>query len=484
MMEVRTVDIVVVGFGGAGACAAIEAHDAGACVQILEKAPEGGGNTRESGGTIRQINDWRLAVEHYKAVTQGTTPTDILEAFAAGVGPLLEWLRETVGATLVEAALLDGFPRMPVGSSFPALPGAEALGARLRVAPGEPGESGGSALWTSLKAAVERRGIDVRYNAPVRRLVRNGSDSRITGVVFEDRDNEVTVRASRGVVLTCGGFASNRDMHRNFIGGVDFHAFGPPGRNTGDGVSMAMEAGADLWHMYALAGPFGYKFPEYEAAFAHLMPSAGYIYVDRDAERFINEAEIEYHACALTALAFDPLRGRYPRIPAYVIFDEIARQAGPIAFSGAGWNRRFPWSADNTAEIERGWIKKADDLESLARLLDLAPGKLAATVAHYNGACDLGHDGLFGRRAEYLTSLAVPPFYGVAIWPCLLNTQGGPRRSAAAEILSVRGAAIPGLYGAGELGSIWGMLYPGAGNLTEALIFGRIAGRNAAGCGA
>ena len=65
------------------------------------------------------------------------------------------------------------------------------------------------------------------------------------------------------------------------------------------------------------------------------------------------------------------------------------------------------------------------------------------------------------------------------LWPCLLNTQGGPRRNARAEVLDVHGQPIPGLYSAGELGSMWGQLYPGAGNIGEALVTGQIAARSA-----
>jgi succinate dehydrogenase/fumarate reductase flavoprotein subunit len=72
------------------------------------------------------------------------------------------------------------------------------------------------------------------------------------------------------------------------------------------------------------------------------------------------------------------------------------------------------------------------------------------------------------------------PFYAIPVWPALFNTQGGPRRSARAEAVGTSGTPIPGLFSAGELGSIWASLYPGAGNVTETLVFGRIAGRSAA----
>ncbi len=81
-----------------------------------------------------------------------------------------------------------------------------------------------------------------------------------------------------------------------------------------------------------------------------------------------------------------------------------------------------------------------------------------------------------GRKMSVLKS----PFYGIPLWPCLLNTQGGPRHGTRGEVIGLEGIAIPGLFAAGELGSIWIDLYPGGGNLIEAIVSGRIAGAAAA----
>jgi succinate dehydrogenase/fumarate reductase flavoprotein subunit len=178
-------------------------------------------------------------------------------------------------------------------------------------------------------------------------------------------------------------------------------------------------------------------------------------------------------------LQFDPVRGEYPRIPSYIIFDETTRASGPICHIRGGYNRRFEWSQDNSEEIERGWIQRADTIPGLATQLGLDADVLASTVDRYNAHCRAGNDADFGRT-DGLQALDAPPFCAIKAEPCLLNTQGGPRRDARARILDVFGEPIPGLFGAGELGSIWSSLYPGSGNISEALIFGRIAGREAA----
>jgi succinate dehydrogenase/fumarate reductase flavoprotein subunit len=85
-----------------------------------------------------------------------------------------------------------------------------------------------------------------------------------------------------------------------------------------------------------------------------------------------------------------------------------------------------------------------------------------------------------GRAPDSLVPLGRPPYYALELWPCLFNTQGGPKRNAGAQVLDVWGRPIKRLYSAGELGSLWHRNYPGAGNVSEALAFGRIAGKNAA----
>ena len=172
---------------------------------------------------------------------------------------------------------------------------------------------------------------------------------------------------------------------------------------------------------------------------------------------------------------------RYPRIPAYVVLDETTFRAGRLI----GWCPGaiidyYEWSRDNSAEIEKGWIKTAATIRELASEIGLKPEILQETVSKYNMCCVGGYDPEFGRRQETLSPISKPPFYAIEIIPCLLNTQGGPKRNAKAQILHVSCEPIKRLYSAGELGSIFNVLYPGAGNISECLSFGRIAGQNAA----
>ena len=122
---------------------------------------------------------------------------------------------------------------------------------------------------------------------------------------------------------------------------------------------------------------------------------------------------------------------------------------------------------------------------------------LEKTIAKWNEDVNNGEDTLFSRpvRPTQDTSHAAyrepitkiwsapidtAPFYALELYPCLLNTQGGPKHNAKAQVLDAFGAPIPHLYSAGEFGSMWGIIYQGAGNIGECLVFGRIAGENAA----
>jgi succinate dehydrogenase/fumarate reductase flavoprotein subunit len=474
----RNADVVVIGFGGAGATAAIEAHDAGASVIILEKAEVGGGTTQESSGNIRIIADQDKAARHYCALTLGTTPLEVMRVFTHGISEIPEWI-EKIGGTIQPTPadpIKYVFPYIAPTTSYPDFVGSEGIGGRF-AAKSEEGEGGGAALWRVLHKAVQSRNIDVTYNAPAKRLVKDGVE--ITGVIASGPQGDIHVQANRGVVLATGGFSYNPDMQRQFIG-MEIAAFSPPGRNTGDGVKMAQDVGADLWHMAAAVAGFGYKVPGYKAAFCAGILSEGFFIVDQKARRYFNEAHVEFHSGLLSAQVLDSVDGKRYRTPSFLIFDDKTRLSGPIATRVKhSYNQRFKWSGDNSEEIKKGWIKVGRSLGELAAQFDLPADKLQATLTRFNAAYAAGDDE-FARDPQLMRPLKKPPFYGIPIWPALSNTQGGPRRNEKAQVVDVFGKRIPRLYSAGELGSIWGQLYPGAGNVSECIVFGRIAGRNAA----
>ena len=128
-----------------------------------------------------------------------------------------------------------------------------------------------------------------------------------------------------------------------------------------------------------------------------------------------------------------------------------------------------------------GWIERANTIKQLAEKTKVPPVALEETVSKYNEACSRNKDAEFGRDKDWLIPVKTPPFYATELCEPIINTQGGPKHNAKAQVLDKDDKPIPRLYAAGELGSVFGPLYgPGGNNLPEAFAFGRIAGEQVA----
>ncbi len=469
-------DVVVVGFGAAGSVAAITAHDEGAEVLILEKMPEGGGNTRVSGGNII-IPKSREFINYLDALSFKTTDREIIEVFVEYAMKNGEWIRRMGGELQVFMPLSVGYPETVSGASFPHLKGAETI-VKYNIK-GRPEEGPPSkVLWNFLSNLVSKRGIKVLTKTPAKELI-SSQKGEIIGVVAENEGRVIYIKARRAVILTCGGFQNNPSLKWDYLPVKPLFFLGNPG-NTGDGIKMVQKVGGDLWHMTRLCCVVGFKSPEFEATFPIIFLSEGFIFIDKYGRRFVNEAGIEVHEYYKELSYFDVERMEYPRVPLWAIFDEETRRKGPICRSTAGYNRDlYSWSRDNLREIEKGWIIKGETIEEIAPKIFVAPEVLKETIERYNEFCKTGKDKDFNRPKEDLRALK-PPLYAIELWPALINTQGGPRRDKESRVLDPDGKPIPRLYAAGELGSIWGFLYQGACNISEAIVFGQIAGKNGA----
>jgi succinate dehydrogenase/fumarate reductase flavoprotein subunit len=347
---------------------------------------------------------------------------------------------------------------------------------------------GYSHTWEMLARAVRDRAIEILYETPGKALIQDGATQEILGIRAVQAGKPYYIAARRAVVLTCGGFENNQEMIRNYLPGLPYcYTSGSP-YNEGDGITMAMAVGADLWHMNNFAGPsMALKVPEFRSTFS-MVPlhfakelAGGMIVVGPDGRRFTDEKYKTSHGKVHIAGRWAPLS---TPCPMFMIFDHTLFASGPLYDKEprSGWNpmvERYAWSDDNRAELAQGWIKQAETITALAQTLELPPAALEATVNRWNAHCNAGADGDFGRT-RMLSPLALAPFYAVELSPAMLNTQGGPRRNARGQIVQPDGSPIPRLYSAGELGSIYSYLYQGTGNIGECLAFGRIAGRHAA----
>ncbi|MBI2908115.1 MAG: FAD-binding protein [Chloroflexi bacterium] len=484
----KTCDVAIIGYGMAGAVAAITAHDAGAKVIILEKQPADTHCTASSmsSGTFVCPNDVQGAITYLKTLWKVSddlywTPPDIIEAWAIYASQNKDWM-EKLGAKL---------RLVRKGGEHPGVPGADSIELWSFRGLGLP-------MMEMLYGHIKARGIEVVYSTPARELLTN-LRGEVIGVMAKDGMGEaVSVKALRGVILCCGGFEYNEEMKLQYLK-VYPSWFDAHPANTGDGVKMAMKVGADLWHMNCVSARFAAKFPGFPAPFkfdfggkgwitrlSHDQETAhpcGFIITDRYGRRYTNE-NFRVHSVYYETTSFDTHRLEYPRVPSYFIFDRVRMASGPLVqtHSGpAGPHRLYTWSPDNSAELRRGWITEGKTVGELARKLGMTPSVLRNTIGSWNGYCENGADPKFGRNPRELVPLNNPPFYAVQLLPGGANTQGGPRRNKLAQIVDPDGKPIPGLYEAGELGSVYGMINPAGGcNLAECIAFGRIAGENAA----
>jgi succinate dehydrogenase/fumarate reductase flavoprotein subunit len=500
MAPASSVDVVVVGFGAAGIAAAITAHDGGADVVVLEKTPRelSGGNSRVAGQVWYTPSSPELA-KSYLTGLSGEMPVapDVADAWAAEVCETTAWVlaRAEEAKGHIEVDPLD--PWQDQGSDLADLTYGETVlqqtgwettrdefpefdnsGGTNYIYFGET--QGYARLWLRLKAALEQRGIPVLYETPAAALLRD-ADGTITGVRTGGREGEHDITARGGVVLACGGFENNPEMARAYLGVPAITPWGSPA-NTGDGIRMGQKVGAGLQNMYQRMPHFGIRIPGRDIG-EFLHPAGpSFIHVRADGRRFVDETLHWRHGKATVG-------GRiefHPTAHMWTVFDEDARLAGPLTLRrevfASGWLRQaehYDWSEDNSVEIEKGWIVRADTIPELAERLGVDPAGLAAEVERYNGFAAQGGDPVCGRPGAAMAPIARAPFYGYEHANLVINTMGGLRKDGRARVLDPDGEVIEGLYCAGEISSTYTWALSGGQSLSDAMAFGRIAGRSA-----
>ncbi len=535
----NTIDVLILGAGAAGLAAALSAHEAGAKVLVVDKADKLGGTAAISGGIVwMPQNVWMAdagisdsrddAIAYFEGLNHGDIDAERLAAFV-DEGPAALSFLSSIGA--YEPILLDSYPdyyltrdgakpdggraldnamfsfkelgdwadKIYDGGTTPRmmlketpLGGASGIIAPEIMAEREAGDMrawGQALIGRMLKACLER-GITPQLNVTIDRLLVEGGQAM--GAVIDGE----TVTASKGVVLATGGFEWDKDLVQTFLRGPMTAPASPPG-NTGDGLKLAMAAGAALgnmtsaWWMTSLEVP-GDTWPELSGKsdaqravpvlLERTLPHT--LMVNRAGRRFCNEAQ-NYSALAGAFQSFNPSTYDYDNLPAYLIFDQNYRDKYPLAFL-------FPGMPTPN------WIASAEAPEDLADKIGIDPQGLASTIGSFNGFAEAGADEDFGRgdgeydrfygdrsrpgAAATLGALDKPPYYAVEIKMGALGTNGGAKTDGETRVHAISGGIIKGLYAAGNvMAGATGSVYAGAGGtLGPALTFGVIAGRSAA----
>lgn len=446
-------DVIVVGAGLAGHCAALEAAATGADVILLEKQPEVGGSTVLSGGSFAFAG-----TDEQKALKIEDSP-EILEADFLSVG---DHFNNPALVRLYADRQLDAYRWLKErGVAFGPIQTASGQSVP-RQHPSNPREA--IRLLSELVARTPK--IRLVLNAPAGRLIRAPGSLRVTEIELASGER---AKARCGVVLTSGGFSRNREMIKQFAPQqMAAKNVGGPG-NVGDGIKMAWQLGADVCDMPFIKGTFGnHPAAQPEQHTAALAIYRGAIAVNQDGRRFANES-VSYKLLGDACLA-------QPGHVGYQIFDEAIFQTQV---------RGVP-IFDFAPRLEQGLMLKADTLKDLAGLIGVPAANLKTTIETYNNDVEKGHDSAFGRRSLVqgvgdMKKIGAPPFYAYPSTSALIATYCGVKVDIDMRVVDVFGEAIPALYAAGEMtGGFHGAAFMTGTSLGKCVICGRIAGRNAA----
>lgn len=464
-------DVIVVGFGGAGACAAIEASDAGAKVLLIDAASAPGGSTALSsaeiylgGGTRVQkacgYDDSVEAMYDYLLTSNGPqADAEKVRRYCEHAVEHFDWLvaqgvpfkdselkARAVMATTDDGLLYTGSEKAwPYRDHIPSAP----RGHNLQVW----GDNGGPMFMKIMAEAIAKRDIEVSLETRALRLIID-DHQRVVGLLIRRDMEEHCIRAERGVVLCAGGFAMNKAMLEKYAPELlrCSMPIGNPGDNGG-GIQMAMAVGASAINMHEgfVSLPF---YPPASLTYGVLINCHG--------QRFINEDA--YHG----------------RVGSYL----LRQDPGPVYFI---LSVEDYGDYEKVAYLGAPVVATGETLEELLDALPMPRDAVAQTLHSYNRHAALGHDPMFHKQPDWLKPLQAPlvaldctPGHG-AYMPYF--TLGGLETSPDGDVVNTLGELIVGLYAAGR--TACGVPRRGDGyasgiSVGDATMSGRFAGRAAA----
>lgn len=494
-----TTDVIVIGGGGAGLAAAVSAHQNGANVILIEKMPRLGGNTIISGAAYNAADPARQALMEMSDNEKETVEAILIEAQEDEM--VLGWqatLQEEWDAYLAsgETYLFDspslhklqtynggdkaGKPALidQLGNqAYDAIEWLEGLGMTYNdymftVLGGlwsrahQPSEPLGTGYVNALTNYFEENANDMQIflNTKVTHLV--VEDGRVVGVEAEYNGETIEVLANQGVVIATGGFGANIEMRDEFNtvwpSLTDLGTTNHTGA-TGDGIVLGQEVNASLIGMEDIQLlPMGD--PESGSLLGNIEQGVqNRIFVNMEGNRFVDEGA---RRDVMTKALMDQTDSLM-----WTIVDTHSYPTGDV-------KNNFNESIDQL--VEEGRAFKADTLEELAEQIGVDAANLVATVDEFNQIVDGELDDPFARSL-FEHKLDTAPYYAAARMPTVHHTMGGLEINEAAQVLNTDGEVILGLFAAGEItGGIHGTNRLGGNALADIIVYGRIAGANAA----
>jgi tricarballylate dehydrogenase len=483
-------DVLVVGAGNAALAAALAARERGASVVVLERAPEAerGGNSRFTAGAVRtvynDVDDLRKLIPDLteQEIARTDFGTYTREQFYDDMARVTQYRANPDLVELLVERSLDTLVWLR-GKGIKFLPayGRQAFksGDKTRFWGGLTVEAsgGGPGLVEALHGAARRQGIDVLYGARARSLLLD--ERRVRGVEARQGGRSFAI-AAKAVVLACGGFEANAEWRTRYLGpGWDLAKVRGTRFNTGDGIRMALDAGAMPYGHWS--GCHAVAWDRNAPEFGDLAVGDGFqkhsypfgIIVNARGERFVDEgADFRNYTYA-----------KYGRI--------VLEQ--PSQFAWQVFDGKVLHLLRDEYRIREVTKARADTLEDLAGKLEgVDRAGFLREMAAYNGAIrrDIPFDptvkdgrrtdGLAVPKSNWANPIDTPPFEAYQVTCGITFTFGGLRIDGGAAVIDTEGEPIPGLYAAGELvGGIFYFNYPGGTGLLSGAVFGRIAGTSA-----
>ena len=453
-------DVIIVGSGFAGLSAAAEAGELGARVVVLEKMGRYGGNSIISGGgycawdsKLHLRDKFNLGEDSWHLHRDDTLKggdyyniPELVEMMVKAAPDGLNWLIDA-GAKIKET-----LPRIGGHSAHRSY---------------HEARSQGRGFTDPLKKLALSRGTEIRLNAEVTCIWRRNEHGPVLGVETVREGNKKNIKVNRALVLASGGFSRDVKMRMDFNPGLvpEYGCTNHRGA-TGEMIRYARAIGADVLHLefiqlYPCAAPKNGAIDSYAL---HPYSGTGYglFYVDRDGKRFVNE--LERRDVVSNAQIKSGKKPTYAVLNGQ-IFEKLAVTAEEIQKGVAG-----------------GRIIEAETVAELARNLGIPADALQDSVARHNASIEKGIDPDFNKpMTKNMVPLTVKPFYAIAQWPAIHHCMGGLRIDKNARVIDIWGRPIPKLYAAGEVcGGVHGANRLGGNAIPDCIVFGRIAGINAA----
>ncbi len=505
-------DLVIVGAGNAGMIAACTAVEAGASVVVLEKngvccmAKEAIASVGAADQADFPVDVARL-IEEVDTSQSGSIDARLYRTWAEKSGEMMDWFTDVMAQHDVEVVLESASPDPSLdehiyyppichntyGFGFPYNPDGPNYGMYAHV--------------VALEAHFTEAGGTIAFETPAQQLVQDES-GRVTGVIAQNKDGQyVQYNAAKGVIVCTGGYAGNLEMIHELVPETDWCAMTSATGDTGDGIRMAMWAGADLepnhacmiWNRAIL--PDGFEFGGDQVGTIFLPGSQPFLHVNIRGERFMNEDKP--YPMSFSAGAHQPGHfsweiwdGKY--------WEDIQR------FDTTGCSRLSPAPSGTAANadvydceamtkehldsywlqpsLDSGALKKCDTLEELADAMGLdedAKVTFLATVERYNELAENGVDEDFGKAAYRMSTVSEPPFFAARIAGTLLCSIRGILTDANSRALKTDGTTVDGLWACGnDQGGFYPKNYPSqliGMNMGRVCTFARIAVKDALG---